>query len=406
MTDDPYDFEALEAEAQQENDDEAAFADKFGLQTDPLAEFEQRFIEEEYDDGRDPIRTWITKKIMPSDDLVRETKQSYVRSARYWRNFMETQGRHPACANADHVVGFCRWLADEKECGDQAVSEHLSRIRVAYKYFGVRTAYPHPSPGRFDEDSGELVDGWNPIDEALTELSFTITEPDKQVRVTEEDLREKFAEITHISERAMIALAFKLGLRRSEITNIKIAEVNLSFENSAIQEYYPELGTHHEVSDRPNSVHIPESRELNKSKNARTLPLDDEMASMLYHYLIFRPTTGEEYVFRTGRGEKMDSTNVNRIWERHWTEEKWANPEGDYRRVTTHSGRHFLTTFLENHEWDKRHIAYMRGDKMKKGEGFAARSQADSQDVYIHTYYEDIEELYRADIFKIEPHRY
>jgi hypothetical protein len=78
------------------------------------------------------------------------------------------------------------------------------------------------------------------------------------------------------------------------------------------------------------------------------------------------------------------------------------HPEYDetehHRAITSHFGRHRFTTYWRvernvNYEL----IQYMRGDKTGKSPG----SGRGAIDRYIHTYYEDIEPIYRKQIYTL-----
>ena len=66
--------------------------------------------------------------------------------------------------------------------------------------------------------------------------------------------------------------------------------------------------------------------------------------------------------------------------------------------MSSHYGRHFGTTWFKvEQDWPRDLVKYLRGDIQSGGE---IRSTRDAIDSYIHTYYEDIEDRYRAEVFK------
>ena len=86
--------------------------------------------------------------------------------------------------------------------------------------------------------------------------------------------------------------------------------------------------------------------------------------------------------------------NTNNPWKENFHPE-YAETER-YEAVTSHFGRHRLTTYLRvEQDVSKELVKYIRGDKD------GTWGEKSTIDTYIHTYYENVEPVYRDAIFKL-----
>ena len=187
----------------------------------------------------------------------------------------------------------------------------------------------------------------------------------------------------------------KLGLRASELCNIKLAEIDI--QSTTVQDAYPELGSHWALSGRPNALYIPNDRERNKSYRPRVLPLDQETGQLLERYLFARPDHGEPWLFLSkNRHNQHEHVDITDVWKDAFRP-MYGETE-HHRAVGSHFGRHFFTTYRRIEQGlDRRLIRYMRGDRAE-GDMILNRNGIDE---YLHTYYEDIEDVYREQVFEL-----
>ncbi|MBB6090759.1 tyrosine-type recombinase/integrase [Halobacterium salinarum] len=362
-----------------ESDPRQELADAFGRELDPLAQFEETFIETEID----PFELYEENRLA-SKDLSDSTVEEYRRSFRQWREFMDQQGRHPACPNESHITGFIKYHRDERGNSVGTIKNRLMYLNQAYQYWQDDAAFPHPQD-------------YNPIDLAKATADLTHEGPKEPPRLSVDELRGKVEEITHIRDRAIVLMQLKLGLRATEVCNIKLSEIHLS--NRDVQDHYDSMGEAKALKERnrKHAVYIPHERDGNKSRKPRMLPLDDELRRALLRYLLIRPDNGEPWLFlsQTTR-EQMTKQGVNEIWKSAFQPE-YAETE-DYRGITSHFGRHRFTTYWRvEQDLNRELIKYMRGDTA----GSANLKDRGAIDEYIHTYYEDIEPIYREQIYKL-----
>lgn len=355
-------------------------ADKLGRSLDPLAEFEQEIKTTFAPRDIDPLDIAYAS-VVQARDLTDRTRNEYSRVFGQWRIHMETQGRHPACPNEEHVHAFVE-AEREKRNTDATIISKLERLNVAYQYWQDDPAFPHP-------------DAYNPFEFAMQQQDLSKDSPKDPPRIQLSELQDIVQNVTHIRDRTILTLQLKLGLRATELCNLRIPD--LSLESDELSRQYGSLGECSIVEDRENAVYIPHDRDGNKSPSPRLLPLDTEVRQLLNQYLLLRPTkeTSEVFLSKT-RHLPLNKQAVNDVWKE--TFQPAYSETDEHRAVTSHFGRHRFTTYWRVEQGMNRElIKYMRGDRC--GSPHAA-DRASIND-YIHTYYEDIEPVYRDKIFTL-----
>lgn len=357
-------------------------AQAYGRERDPNAELAKVIEGTEVD----PIGLFFAERV-ETQDLRESTINSYRTAFRHWKEHMGEVERHPAFPNEDHVKGFIQYLREDKGNGVETTKRKLRYINSAYEYWQVESLFPH------DQD-------YNPIEIARKKTDLSSTDTKEMPRIPLEELREIVGEVDHRQNKAIIVTQLKLGMRAGEVRNMQIQDLNIGHKH--IRENYPQLGTHPQVEDRPNSIYIPDrtEREGNKSRESRVLPLDDEMRRVLVDYLLVRPAGNREsdggvpWVFLTkGNNVQIKVETPSRIWKKAFHPE-YAETDSQ-RGVGSHFGRHYFTTHWRvAHDMNEELVEYMRGDRKNKKKGI---------DHYLHTYYSDIEEVYRDKIYQLEP---
>lgn len=361
-----------------ESNSREELAEAFDRDLDPLAKYANTFEEK----GIDAFEIYKEERLS-AKDIAESTIGEYDRTFRQWKQFMERQGRHPACPNDSHVKQFIQYQREERGNESGTIKNRLMYLNQAYQYWQEDAAFPHPQD-------------YNPIDVAKGAVNLEDKAPKEPPRLTIEELREEVDEINHIRDRAIVTLQLKLGLRASEVCNIKLSEVDIA--NHDVRDHYEQMGEASALQGRTDAVYIPHDRDLNKSQRPRVLPLDDELRRVLVRYLLIRPDNGEPWLFLTKtQRRQMQKQDVNRIWKDNFQPEYEETEE--HRAITSHYGRHRFTTYWRvEQDLNRELIKYMRGDTA----GSASLDDRGAIDEYIHTYYEDIEPLYREGrIFKL-----
>lgn len=355
-----------------------AFADAFERDLDPLAEHAATF-----EALPDPFMLFETD-ILAANDLAESTRDEYTRVWRQWSDHMDREGRHPACPNENHARTFIEHELCEREHTPRTVKEKLVKLNRMYRFLQNEQAFPTPQD-------------YNPFNLAREKVSFGETDDKEPPRVSVDELRDILADVTHVRERGMIIVQLKLGLRATEVCNIQLQDIDI--QHSALRKHYPEMGTNPMLDGHENAVYVPSrhEREGNKSKRPRILPLDDELRRALIRYLLVRPTDDEPWLFLSLSNHcRLTRDTVNDAWKDAFRPE--YDETDEHRAITSHFGRHYFTTFWRvEQDLSRELVQYMRGDKP----GNQPRGRQDAIDVYLHTYYEDIEQAYRENIYKL-----
>lgn len=352
----------------------------FDRDIDPLAQYAATFDETDID----PFDLFIADVLKPKD-LAVTTVDRYHGYFDEWRAFMADQGRHPACPNQDHVRAFIRRELDEQEHTPGTVREKLQKLNRAYEYWQTESVLPHPQD-------------YNPFELAREKVNLSRQTKKPPHNIPLSEVRERVRSIGHVRDRAYIVLPLKLGLRASELTNIQLQDVSLAHPD--IHAHYSEIGTHPRLKDRENAIYVPSRNERkgNKSEVARVLPLDDETRQVLVEWLLIRPDNGLPCVFLTKQSHvKPEKDGANNVWKTVFRPDYGETDE--HRAVTSHFGRHFFSTYWRVRQDAPREVVkYMRGDKTDR----SAANGREAIDEYLHTYYDDVEQFYRENIFKLD----
>lgn len=357
----------------------------FDRDLDPLEQFESKLATADVD----PFDMFVGEVIDPENPDER-TRTNYISTFKQWKAYMVEQGRHPACPNEQHVKGFIHHLQADAGDGGRGnavatVQQKLYRLNRVYEYWQAETPFPHP----YD---------YNPIKAAREKVNLDTPDEKELPRIGLDEMRAILADVTHYRSRAIIAMQLKLGLRLGELCNIQLRDIHLSIRE--LRRHFPNMGTRPQLDGRENAIFIPSRDEYdgNKSRRPRVLPLDDELRRVLLRYLLIRPDNGKSNVFLTLKthGEITDHATVNDVWKDAF------HPEYDeseaHAAVTSHFGRHWFTTYWRvKQDVNDQLVKYMRGDRI----GGRSIDEQSAMDTYLHAYYEDIEPIYRENIFKL-----
>lgn len=357
-------------------------ADAFGTTLDPLVEYEKPFVANKID----PFAPFIEDILLPQG-LHDHTVRQYLTVFEEWTEHMEQEGRHPACPTDGHVLRYIKQeLSPESEGGKgnhpDTVKGKIRKLNRPYEYWQETAAFPHPAD-------------YNPFKLARNKINLESPESKRHRRIPVEELREMVGSVTNLRDKAIICSQFKLGMRAGEVANIKLSDFTI--ENSEIKEHYPEMGTEYRLEEYSNAIYIPPGRERpgNKSGRARMLPLDDELRRLLVRYLLVRPPNDNHWLFLSDTSNsKINNKVVNQVWKKAFHPEYGETEQ--FKAVGSHFGRHRFSTWWSVQQDENRELVkYMRGDSLRK------HSYVEPIDTYLHTYYEDIEEFYRDNIYRL-----
>lgn len=359
-------------------------AEILGTKVDPLQEYESRFRRLDQAD-EDPFELFWDE-YLETDNLKERTLEEYERTFRQWRTFMDSRDRHPVCPTVDHVKQFIQYLRQERGNQAKTIKGKLRRLNRFYRFLQDEPIYPHNSE-------------YNPIALARSKVDLSTSNTKDPHHISMEELQGIVRDTTHYRDRAIMVFQLKFALRATALCNIKLKDIHLT--HSGVQDHYESLGTHEGLQSNENAIYIPSKyeRDGNKSSVPRILPLDDEVRRVLLEYLLIRPDNGSPYLFLSKETHsQMHRNGVNTVWKKA-IPDKYLEETNQFRAITSHYGRHRFTTYWTVHQGLDRYdpkVLYMRGDSENSPE-----AGGKAVDEYIHTYYEDIEDLYRERIFKV-----
>lgn len=347
----------------------------FGISKDPLKKYESVFEKQLAE--IDPFDMYIEGPLS-DQGLTENTLRMFEAVFREWKEHMKQEGRHPACPNERHVQSFVQSQEDNKP---GTIKLKLQRLNKIFKYWQAKR-FPH-------------TDEYNPFASVLETNNFERGQKPQPPRIPIDTLGEIVQDIPYIREQAFISIQLKLGLRGGELCNLKLSDVDI--QNESLQTHYPRIGTHPAITEWENAIYIPsrEERDGNKSRRSRVLPLDGETRRVLLRWLLIRPDTENDWLFLSKQSlNQLPPEYVNEQWKAVFRPE-YDGSDGS-RPVTSHFGRHRFTTYWQvEQDFNRNLVKYMRGDTINSFEG------DDSIDAYIHTYYQDIESVYRRRIFQL-----
>lgn len=353
-------------------------ATAFGRTRDPLAEYETRFVALEHD----AFDVFLQSGLDPTGPAA-DTRAAYCRLIDEWKHHMERMGRHPACPNERHVASFVEYCLHTRRLKPTTVRTKLHRLDKIYRYWQTDAVFPHER-------------SFNPFEYVFSTVDLSQPPSKSPPKITPSRLGDLVRSLTDVRNRLIVVLQLKLGLRAGEVSNLRLA--NLCVDHDELQTAYPELGSNPALEGRENTVYIPSRYEEsgNKSHRPRLLPLDAEVTRILLQHLIIRSDTGLPWVFQSRTTTtQITPEAINRVWKQAFRPE--FDETDDYRAVTSHYGRHRFSTYWQvENEIPRELVQYMRGDRI---EGTDPNRQ--TIDSYIHTYYDDIESVYRSQMYSL-----
>lgn len=362
-------------------DDRHKLAEAFNREIDPLAKYSDGF--EQVDLDEDPFEQYISNVLVAKKELKDKTIDDYKDTYARWRDHMAQYDRHFVCMNEDHVRAFIESELHDRGNTAGTVKRKVDMLIGAYNYWAAEAEYPHD-------------DSYNPIEAAKNKTNFPDRDEKDYPRLDLDEIRERVQSVTHLRDRAIMALQFKFGMRAGEICNIKLSDIGL--EQPSLAEYYPELGSNPAFEKYDDALYIPgaANRDGNKSSRDRLMPFDSELRKVILRYLLVRPTRDVPWLFLTKRGyDQLRKQDVNMVWHEAFRPDYDETPK--HRAISSHFGRHYMTTHFKVHEnVNEELVGYMRGDR--RGSHVDDNGSISH---YIHTYFEDIESLYRKRVFKL-----
>ena len=214
----------------------------------------------------------------------------------------------------------------------------------------------------------------NPMGLVMEEMDESINTDPTRRELSVAQMRAFMSDVTHPLERAVVLTLLKTGVRAGELCNLDRRDVHLPGNR---QDDGPIRA---EIADRPGSLFVPAAPSLgeryngvkrtasNKRKRDTTIPIDEELAVSLRHWLAIRPDDHSDarpmFVSTSGSwGRRLTPDMVHHIVEAHARDFGWYQDGGGAsQNVTPHYFRHFFTTHMRDRTGDRGIVKYLRGD--------------------------------------------
>lgn len=245
----------------------------------------------------------------------------------------------------------------------------------------------------------------NPMAIVMAEMEEGIDADPTRRDVSIPEMRRFVRKVTHPLDRAIVVTLLKTGMRVGELCNLDLRDLTLA-ESEARASYAVDPRGQLNGHDRTLFVAAgilrgeliggEERTASNKRKRSTLVPIDDELACVLEHWLAVRPdaVSPAEPLFLSTRdawGERLTAEMVRSIVTEYAREMGWYRTGGGAREnVTPHYFRHFFTTHLRDQTGDRGIVKYLRGDVAD-----------DVIDTYTHNWGDRVCEVYEASIYSL-----
>lgn len=310
------------------------------------------------------------------------TQAAYERVLRDFESYLQTRDLTLEGANHRDCMAYVHQLRGD--VAESTVATYASYLHRFYEYM-LRV-------DEFDD---------NPMAIVVEEIDESINTDPARRDISVGRMAGFVSAITHPLDRAVVVTLLKTGIRAGELCNLDTRDLFLDDS---------EIGDGHRprLDGRPDSLYVDsapsegsvynEERRTasNKRKRATTIPIDDELGTVLEAWLAIRPDPVSPadplFVSTTDQwGQRLTPDMVHHIVESHAREMGWyRDGGGPEQNVTPHYFRHFFTTHLRDRTGDRGVVKYLRGDVA-----------TDVIDTYTHDWGNRVREEYETHIYKV-----
>ena len=291
------------------------------------------------------IEAFLDETLARQRGVSRHTRDSYALSFRLLFMFAAKRLKVSPSAltleqlDAGLISAFLEHLEDDRKNAPVTRNVRLAAIKSFYRFLEYR------QPAALEHVRRVLAIPFKKTDQRLVpyllreELQAVLDAPDPATR-------------DGVRDRAMLHLAVCAGLRVSELTGLKLEDIDLS------------------------SMSI---RVLGKGRRERTLPLWKTTAAALRAWLAVRGRIAAPEVFVNARGEPMSRWGFAYLLKQHAATAARTHPRLDKKRISPHVLRHTCAMIILQATQDIRKVSlwlghatltttevYTRGDPTEK----------------------------------------
>lgn len=308
------------------------------------------------------------------------TQEAYNRVLSDFKQYLASRDLAIDAANHRDCMAYLHQLRGD--VGESTVATYASYLNRFYDYM-IRV-------DEFDD---------NPMSIVVEEMDEAINTDPARRDISVPAMSEFVTDLRHPLHRAIIVTLLKTGIRAGELCNLDRCDFSLADRDG---EHRPRLDGRPDslfIDDTPSagSVYNGERRTAsNKRKRATTIPVDDELATVLTRWLNICPDPISEaeplFVSTTDSwGARLTPDMIHHIVETQARAAGWYHDDGGpEENVTPHYFRHFFTTHLRDRTGDRGVVKYLRGDVA-----------TDVIDTYTHDWGDRIRTVYQENIYSL-----
>jgi integrase/recombinase XerD len=262
-----------------------------------------------------------------SRGLSPESTRRYISSLRIYALYLADKDEDILSVDKNVIKGFLDYLRKERGIGQKTVENYFCALSSFYDFLEYE----------------DYVDK-NPINSVRKRYIRRYKDNDDgQVRklISVDEMARLIRSVLDVRDKAVITLLAKTGIRRRELINLDVDDVNLVDQSIRLK---------------------PTPKRTN-----RTVFFDDETALVLHRWLRTRASRnakGSEALFINNEGGRLNRNGVYLAVTRAAEQVGLHNPKSDRTEdhFSPHCCRHWFTTHLRRAGMSREFIQELRGD--------------------------------------------
>lgn len=246
---------------------------------------------------------YLGNQINASENTIKNYKVTFVELIQYIKTKKNIVPNKIKIETLDQktILDFLDWLEHDKKVSISTRNNRLAAIRSFFKYVSFREP-AYLIQCAFIAEIKKKKTETKPVNYlTIPAFQYLISLPDRNDRSQLRDL-------------CIIALLYESGARVSELINIGVLELRLSTPHTLV-------------------LH-------GKGKKTRIVPIDNEVAKLLKHYIKVYKIHDDDYLFFNSRREKLTREGVNYILQKWFNKAKEKEAVLFPDRISPHSLRH------------------------------------------------------------------
>lgn len=253
--------------------------------------------------------------------------------------------KHTTETYASHLKDFLEYISEPISIDQSKLRAHLETLQTRGYKASTYNSYYAALNSFYDFLIFEELIQKNPIPtfrKRYLSHIMKISQGDKRQIISVPELKKLINQTTDIQDKALITTLAKTGLRRGELLDLKVKDIDISKQQIRLQD---------------------------KAKRSRTIIfMDKELRTTMEEYLSWREHRAKSHwLWISNRGGRIHKDRPGEMIAQHAAtlglHQHGAPLE---QRLTCHCFRHFFTTELFRAGMDPQYIKWLRGDSLQK----------------------------------------